>query len=255
MKISIITAVKNNKNGLLQAIECVRNQTYKDLEHIIVDGGSTDGTRDILRSAQNDYPATTTYSLITISEADSGIYNALNKGLKLATGDVIGFLHSDDIFYDENVINKIAKVFDEKKTDSVYSDLVYVYKDNPDRVLRYWKSGEFNYSSLMHGWMPPHPTFFVKKKIYDQFGGFDESLKISSDYEITLRFLARHKISTAYLPEVTIKMRAGGASNKSIPSIIQKSREDYRALKANSIPLPLFTLFLKNIRKLQQFIF
>ena len=261
MKFSIITAVKNNKTGLLTRIECVRNQTYKNIEHIIVDGGSTDGGKEILRrnlsrfvGTQNDYPHTTTYSLIIISEADSGIYDALNKGLKMATGDVVGFLHSDDIFKDENVISKIAKAFEEKGTDSVYSDLEYVYKNDPDKILRYWKSGEFNPGSLNKGWMPPHPTFCVKKNIYDKFGMFDTSFRIAADYEIILRFLAKQKISTTYLPEVTIKMRAGGASNKNIASVIRKSREDYRALKINAVPFPLMALFFKNARKINQFV-
>jgi len=253
MKFSIITAVYNNKKYIEDCINSVISQDYNNIEYIIIDGGSDDGTTEIIYNAkcriENEI-----VEFKFISEKDNGIYEALNKGLKIATGDVIGFLHSDDIFNNEYVISKIAKVFEDKNTDSVYSDLVYVYKDNPDKVLRYWKSGGFNSSLLNKGWMPPHPAFFVKKNIYDKYGGFDTSFKIASDYEIVLRFLAKHKISVSYLPEVTIKMRAGGASNKNIPSIIKKSREDYRVIKANSIPFPLFTLFLKNMRKLNQFV-
>jgi glycosyltransferase len=257
MKISIITAVYNNKEHIESCINSVKSQTYKNIEYIIIDGGSTDGTINNLelktlaigKRSKNEIE-----NFIFISEPDNGMYEAINKGIKFATGDIIGLLHSDDLFYDEHVIEKIAGVFKEEEVDSVYSDLVYVYKDNPDKVLRYWKAGEFNYGLLKNGWMPPHPTFFVKKKIYDEFGGFDSSYKIAADYDLIMRFLAKHKISTAYLPEVTIKMRAGGKSNKSLNNIFRKSSEDYKALKQNDFPFPLYTLVCKNIRKLPQFL-
>ena len=253
MKISIITSVYNNKNLIESCINSVTSQTYKDIEYIIIDGGSTDGTVETIKNYKlkiiNELE-----NYIFISEKDNGIYDALNKGIKLATGEVVGLLHSDDVFYDNSVLEKVARIFEKKDTDSVYSDLVYVYKDNPDKVLRYWKAGEFNYSILNRGWMPPHPTIFIKKKNYDEFGGFDSSYKISSDYELVLRFLGKHKISTTYLPEVTIKMRAGGKSNKSLGNIFHKSSEDYRALKQNEFPFPAFTLFMKNVRKVPQFL-
>jgi len=253
VKISIITAVYNNKKYIEDCINSVISQDYNNIEYIIIDGGSDDGTVNIIKNLEfiikNEIE-----NLVFKSEKDDGIYEALNKGLRLTTGDVIGFLHSDDIFNNENVISKIAKVFEEKGTDSVYSDLVYVYKDNQDKVLRYWKSGEFNSSLLNKGWMPPHPAFFVKKNIYDKFGMFDTSYRIAADYEIILRFLANQKISSAYLPEVTIKMRTGGVSNKNIASVIRKSREDYRALKSNGIPFPLLALVFKNTRKINQFV-
>ncbi len=263
MKISIITAVYNNKEHIESCINSITSQTYKDIEYIIIDGGSTDGTVETIKNyippagrqeLKTFLPVVKVKNLNIISEKDNGIYDALNKGIKLATGDVIGLLHSDDLFYDEKVLEKIADLFKEKEVDSVYSDLVYVYKDNPDKVLRYWKAGEFNYSLLNRGWMPPHPTIFIKKKIYDESGGFNSSYKISSDYELVLRLLGKHKISTAYLPEVTIKMRAGGKSNKSIGNIYQKSSEDYRALKQNGFSFPAYTLFMKNLRKLPQFL-
>jgi len=253
VKFSIITAVYNNKAHIEDCINSVLGQDYENIEYIIIDGGSDDGTVDVIKNLElrikNEFR-----NFIFNSEKDNGIYEALNKGLKMATGDVVGFLHSDDIFKDENVISKIAKAFEEKETDSVYSDLEYVYKNDPDKILRYWKSGEFNPGSLNKGWMPPHPTFCVKKNIYDKFGMFDTSFRIAADYEIILRFLAKQKISTTYLPEVTIKMRAGGASNKNIASVIRKSREDYRALKINAVPFPLMALFFKNARKINQFV-
>ena len=253
MKFSIITAVYNNKTHIEDCIKSVISQDYENIEYIIIDGGSDDGTAEKIYNAkcriENEM-----VEFKFISEKDNGIYEALNKGLRMTTGDVVGFLHSDDIFNNENVISKIAKVFEDKNTDSVYSDLVYVYKNDTSSVLRYWKAGEFNYSFLKKGWMPPHPAFFVKKNIYDKYGGFDTSFKIASDYEIVLRFLAKHKISSAYLPEVTINMRTGGASNKNIASVIQKSREDYSALKINAIPFPLMALVFKNTRKIKQFV-
>lgn len=246
MLFTILTAVYNNKPHIEECIQSVLSQDYDQIEHIIIDGGSNDGTVEIINKYQDKISK-------FISEPDEGIYYALNKGIKAASGDVVGLLHSDDMFYDEHVISKIAELFKKTNTDSVYSDLVYVYKDNPDKILRYWKAGEFNYNSLKMGWMPPHPAFFVKKNIYDKFGGFDTSYKIASDYEIVLRFLAKHKISSSYLPEVTVKMRTGGASNKSISNIKHKSQEDYKALKAAGFSLPAFTLFWKNLRKVPQF--
>jgi glycosyltransferase len=311
MKISIITVTKNNKTGLLRAIECVRSQTYQNVEHIIVDGGSTDGTMEILRQfdklsaglAQDDIePLTTHSSLITVSEADSGIYDAINKGIKMATGDVIGLLHSDDLYADENVIAKYAEVFersfnltqdDNKRIDAVYSDLVYVKEVKSKQrtakgektnyssqisdhsIIRYWKAhnqkmvnGKQNprqtqddsssYSPitdhlLRFGWMPPHPTLFIRKKVFDKYGLYNTDLKIAADFEMILRLFYKNKIATSYLPLTTYFMQIGGTSNKSISNIFQKSKEDYIAMKLNGISLPFITLVSKNLRKLPQF--
>jgi glycosyltransferase len=308
MKISIITATKNNKSGLLRAIECVRNQTYKIVEHIIVDGGSIDGSKEILRSAQNDIFPTTHYSLLTISETDSGIYDAINKGIKLATGDVIGLLHSDDLYADENVLERYAEIFKRPfdfaqgdNVDAVYSDLVYVRKKREVRdkkledknsvttnyllpttdsllntnysVIRYWKTHKSlisNQSSvnskntdhrslvtdhlLKQGWMPPHPTLFIRKELFTKYGFYRTDMKIAADYEMILRLLYKHKINSHYLPITTYLMSIGGASNKSIQNILQKSKEDYLAMKINGISIPVFTLAIKNLRKLPQFL-
>ena|ERR1035437_9913367 len=254
MKISIITAIYNSKEHIESVINSVTSQSYKDIEYIIIDGGSTDGTVQIIKNLELRIQYEI-QKFIFISQPDDGIYDALNKGIQLASGDVIGFLHADDIFFDEFVIENIANVFKAKNVDSVYSDLVYVYKDNPDKVLRYWRAGEFNHSLLKQGWMPPHTTFFVKKKIYDEFGGFNTSYKIAGDYDLILRFLSKHKISNAYLPEITVKMRAGGKSNRSLGNILQKSLEDYKAIKYNKISFPLYTLIMKNLSKLPQFFY
>ena len=256
MKISVITVTKNNKNGLFCAIESVRSQSYPNIEHVIVDGNSTDGTLDILRQAQDD-------RTVIISEKDDGIYDAINKGIAISTGDVIGFLHSDDLFNNGTVLESIMKNIEKEKTDSIYGDLVYVNAVNTDNVLRYWKAGEPSNikrddkgiaGAMMKGWMPPHPALFVKKAIYDKHGLYDTSLKISSDYEMILRLFWKYKISTAYLPKIITKMRWGGASNKNFSNLVIKSKEDYAAMKKNDLPLRSFALVLKNIRKLPQFI-
>ena len=254
MKFSIITSVLNNKEHIESCINSVTSQTYNDIEYIIVDGGSTDGTVDVIHNVkciiENEIK-----DFKFISEKDSGIYDAINKGIENATGDVIGLLHSDDIFADNSVIEKVADKFVENKTDSVYGDLEYVSTHDVSKRIRYWKAGSCDIKKLKHGWMPPHPSFFVKKKIFDKVGLYNREYKIAADYDMVLRLLWKERITTAYLPVVVTKMRWGGASNRDIPSILQKSREDYRGLKLNSVPNPLLAVFLKNIRKLKQFNF
>ncbi len=244
MKFSIITATYNSQNTIADAINSVASQTYDNIEHIIIDGASTDNTLLIINETKGRISK-------IISEPDNGIYDALNKGINSASGDVIVFLHADDIFAENTIIEKAAKLFDDKQTDSIYGDLQYVAKEDTGKIIRFWKSGEYSFSKLKKGWMPPHPTFFVKKDIYDKFGIFDTNFKIAADYDIILRFLGKHKISTAYLPEVMIKMRIGGESNKSIKNIILKMKEDIKALKKNNIG-GLRTLILKNITKIPQ---
>ena len=274
MKFSVITVTKNNKQGLIRTIECVRNQTYKDIEHIIVDGGSIDGSPEILRSAQNDNLAkmqnesketletgmtgnnhnqtTTNHTLLSITEPDNGIYDAINKGIKLASGDVIGLLHSDDLYANENVIALVEDAFTNFNTDSVYCNLIYVNKSG--RLIRVWNSGDYTQKKMLNGWMPPHPTLFIRKEIFDKFGLYDTSYKIAADYEMILRLFWKYKITAHYLPITTYLMSIGGASNKSLRNILQKSKEDLSALKLHNIPHPVITLLSKNIRKLPQFL-
>lgn len=245
MKVSIITICYNSAHSIADAINSVVSQTYPDIEYIVVDGKSKDNTSDIVR---------TFGSKVTkfVSEPDKGIYDALNKGIRMAEGDIIGFMHSDDLFADNRVIEKVVKLFQEKNTDCIYGDLQYVYKTDTNRVLRYWKSGKFTRNKLRFGWMPPHPTLYIKRDIYEKYGNFDIQFKISADYDTMLRFLGRYKISAAYLPEVMVKMRVGGASNRSIKNIIRKSTEDYQAIKKNKFG-SVFTLIFKNLRKVTQF--
>ena len=241
MKVSIITSVFNNEKHIEDAINSVLNQTYKNIEYIIIDGNSTDNTKKIIEKYLDKID-------VFISEPDKGIYDGLNKGIKNATGDIIGFLHSDDIYYDNKVIEKVVNNFNEN-IDGVYGDLVYI-KEN--KVIRYWKSGEFNIEKLKKGWMPPHPTLFLKKSIYDKYGLFDLDFKIAGDYDFILRVL-KNNLNLKYIPEVLYKMRVGGASNKNIKNIIQKSKEDLKALHKNQIG-GFDVLFKKNISKIGQFV-
>jgi len=245
MKITVITAVYNAKDTVAEAIESVLAQDYADVELVVIDGASSDGTTELLESYREHID-------IFVSEPDHGIYDALNKGIKHATGDVVGFLHADDLFADETVLSKVAAAFASGDVDAVYGDLEYVSKDAPDKVIRYWQSGDFSRHRLKHGWMPPHPTFYVRRSVYQEHGGFDTSFRIAADYDCMLRFLGLARVRCAYIPSVMVKMRLGGASNRSLANIMQKSREDYIALRRNDVG-GMYTLLAKNIRKLPQF--
>ncbi len=246
MKISIITSVYNNKDTVAESIESVLSQTYDNIDYIIVDGASTDGTVDVIKNYQSNIST-------FVSEPDDGIYDGLNKGIALATGDIIGFLHSDDIYQNKQVIEKVVQAFKDEQVDSIYGDLTYVSKDDTSNVIRYWKSGDFSVKKLSRGWMPPHPTFFVKREIYEKRGSFDTSFKIAADYDIILRFLGKYLITTHYIPEILIRMRVGGESNKSLKNLFLKSKDDLRAMKKNKIG-HLNSLLIKNISKLPQFL-
>ena len=245
MKISIITAVFNNRDTVAEALDSVLSQSHGDNELLVIDGGSTDGTLDAL-SRYVDRVA------FFVSERDDGIYDALNKGIANATGDVVGFLHSDDLMADECVLERVAEAFADPAVDAVYGDLVYVSRNDPANVVRHWKAGPFNVNQLRWGWMPPHPTFYVRRQLYEHLGRFDISYRIAADYDCMLRFLMSG-IRVAYIPELLIKMRVGGASNRSLSSLLAKSREDYQVISRHGMR-PLSTLLAKNIRKLPQFL-
>ena len=245
MKFSIITVVYNNVRCIGGCIKSVLSQSYKDIEYIIVDGSSTDGTMDVVNRYGNEID-------MAVSEKDEGNIYAMNKGLNLATGDVVGFLHSDDYYTHDKVIESVAGVFKSEGCDSVYGDLVYVKGDDTGRAIRHWRSGEYDVKRIRAGWMPPHPAFFVKRNAYDRFGKFDTSLRISSDYELILRFLYKNGISAAYLPGVLVEMRWGGVSNRSLKNIVKKTAEDYRACRMHG--LGMGTVFMKNITKIPQFL-
>lgn len=243
MKISIITACYNSSANIEAALRSVSGQTYSPLEYIVVDGASTDGTLAILEKYRGKI-----YKLV--SERDAGIYDALNKGFSAATGDVIGLLHSDDVYAGEDVLAKVAKVFEATGADAVYGDLAYVRADGG--TLRYWKAGEYDRSTLERGWMPPHPALFVKEAIYDQFGLFDTRFKIAADYDLMVRLLYRHGVKAVYLPELLVKMKVGGTSNRSLANIVRKSREDYQIIRKYGLG-GLCTLLGKNLSKVSQF--
>ena len=228
----------------------VLNQSFQNIEYVIVDGNSTDQTLALVKQHQIQFPQ---IEFKILSEPDSSIYDALNKGVQLATGEVIGFVHSDDILADNQIISKLANQFDKKNVDGVYGDLQYVDKNNIGKIIRYWRSTNFNASLLKKGWMPAHPTLFLKKEVYEKHGEFNLSFKISADYDFMLRILKDDSLKFTYLPNVITKMRVGGASNRSVKNIIQKTKEDYRAVRSNNIG-GWYLIFLKNISKVRQFI-
>lgn len=246
MKISIITSVFNNKEYIAEAIESLLNQSYKNIEYIVIDGASTDGTTEIIKSYKDKIDK-------FISEPDEGIYDGLNKGIRLTTGDVIGFLHSDDLYTSNKVIENIVKQFEvDNGLDGVYGDLIYTSKYNTNKVLRYWKSRAFDEALLKKGWMPAHPTLFLKREVYEKYGKFDLSFKIAADYDFMLRVLSAG-VKVKYIPQVLYKMRVGGESNKSLKNIMLKSKEDLRALRKNNVG-GIYSLIIKNLSKIKQFI-
>ena len=247
LKISIITAVLNGRNTIGDTIRSVLNQGYKNVEHIIIDGGSTDETLEVIKRYINK-------AIRIISEPDQGVYDALNKGIKLSSGDVIGILNGDDFYAHDKVLNMVADVFKDQNVDSCYGDLQYVSKKDINKVVRYWKSSDYQYGKFIYGWMPPHPTFFVGRKIYEQFGYFNTSFRIAADYELMLRFLERYRISTYYIPDILIKMRVGGMSNRSLRNMALKSYEDYKAWKVNHLKINFYTILFKNLSKIPQFL-
>lgn len=187
-----------------------------------------------------------------MSERDAGIYDALNKGIRMASGEVVGFLHCDDLFAGPGVIARIADEFSDRDVQAIYGDLVYVRKDDPQKVVRWWKSGRYERRKLGAGWMPPHPTFYVRKAVYEKLGAFDLNYRIAADYDCILRILARGGVQPRYIPEVLVRMRVGGVSNRSLRNILRKSAEDYRALRANGVG-GVATLAMKNLSKIPQF--
>lgn len=244
LKISIVTAVYNNRETVVGAIESILTQSFSNVELVLIDGGSTDGTLNALSTYRDRISA-------FVSEPDDGIYDALNKGIRLASGDVVGFLHADDLMADEHVLKRVADAFADPDVDAVYGDLVYVRRNAPSEVVRYWRAGQFDIEQLRWGWMPPHPTFYVRRHVYERLGGFDVTYRIAADYDCMLRLLMSG-IRVRYLPHLLVRMRVGGASNQSVSNVLLKSREDYRALTEHRIGA-LRALIGKNLRKLPQF--
>jgi glycosyltransferase involved in cell wall biosynthesis len=247
-KISIITAVYNNAATIASSLESTILQRHPHVELIVIDGGSTDGTLEAVAPYRDRIS-------VFVSEPDRGIYDALNKGLQLATGDVVGFLHSDDVFADDESLSRVAEAMRDGSVDACYGDLNYVRKDGSGQIVRSWKSGSHSVAKVRRGWMPPHPTLYVRRPIYSGLGGFDISYRISADYDWMLRFMGNAR-NMAYIPSVQVNMRVGGASNRSLENIARKSREDFRALRQNGFGLATASLALagKNLSKLPQFL-
>lgn len=245
MKISIVTVCFNSANSIAATLQSVDAQRWAELEHIVVDGASTDDTMAIVAAHPQAWRT-------AVSERDRGIYDAMNKGLARATGDVVGFLNADDILASPDVIGSVAHAFGSPSIDAACGDLVYVGKDRPNEIIRYWRCGEFSPTRLRFGWMPPHPTLYVRRSRLTELGPFDVRLRIAADYDFVLRYLGQPGFRVAYVPEVLVKMRTGGASNRSLGALIDKSREDLFALRKNRVG-GWFTLVCKNARKLPQF--
>lgn len=246
MKFSILTAVWNREATLGAALDSLAGQSHGDYEHIVQDGGSSDGTLALLAARPDPRRKVE-------SGRDGGIYDALNRALARATGDVIGLLHSDDFFAHPDVLADVAACFAATGADAVYGDLDYVSASDPARVIRHWRSGPYDPANLRRGWMPPHPALFLRRQVIERWGGYDTAFRIAADYDTVLRYFGQGGISAGYVPEVLVKMRVGGESNRSLERILRKSREDYRALKKNGIG-GIGTLAWKNLSKLSQFV-
>lgn len=247
MKVSIITVVYNGAEHIRDCLESVLNQTYPEIEYIVVDGKSSDGTVDIVRS----YGAKVAQF---VSEPDKGLYDAMNKGIRLATGDVIGLLNADDFYRHDRVIEHMVATFERTGSDAVYGDMLYVDRYNPQKLKRYWRSGWYTEGAFLWGWMPGHLSFFARRWLYEQYGLFRLDMKSAADYELMLRFIHKHGAKLGYMNEVTIVMRAGGISNSSLENRLRANREDRLAWSLNGLKPYFFTLWLKPLRKLGQYI-
>ncbi|BAO56731.1 glycosyltransferase family 2 protein [Nonlabens marinus] len=248
MKISIITVCYNSSATVRETFESVKAQVYDDIEYIVIDGASNDGTQQIIEEYDH---------IITkwVSESDNGLYHAMNKGIQLSTGDVIAILNSDDIFRDKHTISIVAETFAENPTaDSIFADIYYVSQNNTDKIVRNWKSGK--QKPFSNGWHPAHPTFYVKSSFYSRYGLFNLDLKLAADFEIMLRFLERENLSTVYLNQPLVKMRLGGATNQSLSNIYHQNLECLKAFEINDIRVnKLLYLFYRLLPKLRQFFF
>lgn len=246
MKVSVVTVTFNSAQTVEDTIKSVINQDYKNIEYLIIDGLSTDNTLDIVNKYKD-------HIAIVVSEKDNGIYDAISKGIEKATGDIVVALNSDDMYASNDVISKVVEVFNAKQADAVYGDLNYVDRFDTAKVIRKWKSGSYKKGQFLKGWMPPHPTFFVRKHCYQKYGSFNLSLKSAADYELMLRFIHKYEIKVAYLPKLIVNMRAGGQSNVSFKNRFKANREDKKAWELNGLKPGLFTLIRKPLSKIKQY--
>jgi len=244
LKISIITISFNSENFISETFKSVKNQSYNQYEYLLIDGGSNDRTLTIAKEQDH-------ISKI-VSEPDNGIYDAINKGIKNSTGEIIGFLNSDDTFYDENSLKHIADAFD-KDTDCVFGDLIYT--DKNEKVRRVWKGSEFIKRSFLKGWMPAHPTFYCRRSVYEKLGLYNESFKIAGDFELMLRFLEKHNIRSKYIPKTLVNMKVGGASNNGLKSKLDILNEEFSAFHQNDISINKLSYIFHKVKKIKEFKF
>jgi glycosyltransferase involved in cell wall biosynthesis len=245
MKVSIITATYNSERTIKDTISSVKQQTHKDIEHIIIDGASTDKTINLLDLYGHQGP--------TLSEADHGIYDAMNKGVSIAGGEIVGILNSDDFYSDSQVLEKVVNAFETSDCDAVYGDLEFIDNNQTNKVVRKWVAGSYNKNLFYKGWMPPHPTVFIRKEVYEKYGLFNLKFKSSSDYELLLRLMFVENIKVQYIPSVLVQMRTGGQSNKSLGNRLAAHKEDYLAWLSNGISPKWYTLAMKPLSKIKQF--
>ncbi len=246
-RISVITVCFNSAGTIRDTLESVAGQSYKDIEHIVIDGASTDGTLAILHEWHM-------HELRLVSQPDEGIYDAMNKGLALATGDVIGFLNADDIYAGPDILEDIASLFEKQNADVCYGDLVYVKQFDTARIARYWKSCDYKANLFRSGWIPPHPTFFARRPVYETHGNFDLRFRLAADFELMLRFMTRDDIKPVYLPKVLVRMRLGGATNRSFFNVVKQNVEIFRAGRKHNSPIsPLRFVSTKAMNRMIQF--
>jgi glycosyltransferase involved in cell wall biosynthesis len=246
MTFTIVTVVRNAADTIQDAIVSVASQRFSDVEHIIIDGASTDGTLEVIGRHRKRLG-------LVLSEPDKGIYDGMNKGLAAAGGDIVGFLNADDVYEDDCVLADVARCFDDPSVEAVYGDLVYVSAHEPQRVVRYWRSGEYRPGRFRSGWMPAHPTFFVRRRVYERLGGFDLSFRLQSDFDLTMRLLEVHRIRAVYLPRVLVRMRLGGATNRSVANVFRGNVEAFRACKKNGVRVSPLFMARKVLSRIPQF--
>ena len=244
MKISLISISFNSENTISKTFQSVKNQSFNNYEYLLIDGASIDGTLNIAKNQD--------HILKIISEPDKGIYDALNKGIKNSTGEIIGFLNSDDTFYDENSLKYIADAFD-KDTDCVFGNLIYT--DKNENIKRVWKGSAFKKGAFKKGWMPAHPTFYCRRSVYEKLGLYDDSFKIAGDFELMLRFLEKHNIRSKYIPRTLVNMKVGGASNNGLKSKLDILNEEFRAFDQNDISINKLSYIFNKAKKIKEFKF
>ncbi|WP_461791535.1 glycosyltransferase family 2 protein [Pedobacter sp.] len=246
MKVTIITVVYNAEKYLKDCIESVLRQKYDDIEYILIDGQSSDSSFQIAKQYEQQLA-------VLISEPDAGMYDALNKGISLATGEVIGILNADDMLSADDVIGDVAKAFMDSNVAAVYGDLNYIDPEHTHKIQRKWRSKQASYKDLARGWMPAHPTLYIRSSLFEKFGGYQLDYGSAADYELMLRYLYRHKIAATYLPRLMVNMRSGGMSNQSWKHRYQALLNDFKALQNNKVHFPAFVLLFKKLRKIKQF--